>query len=160
MTLRSKWTVRVEQLRTSLRVGVYRHELEPQPVLMSLRITGLVETAPVSLTECFDYEPICRWALDAWPLTPHTPLLESRLNQLIERVFSEDKRIMEVWFGLYKTQAIPNTRFVGIERELTRRQFEEQVRFRMYSEAQIIPQKRAASRANAKNFRDKVPKEK
>lgn len=145
MALRSKWTVRVKELRTSLRVGIYNHELEPQPVLMSLRIKGLAETAPTSLSECFDYEPICRWALETWPLTPHTPLLESRLNQLIERVFSEDKRIMEVWFGLYKTQAIPNASFVGLERELTRRQFEEQQRSRIHSEAQAAPPKRRPS---------------
>ncbi len=157
MAIRSKWTVRVEELRTSLRVGIYSHELEPQPVLVSLRITGLAETAPTSLTECFDYEPICRWALEVWPLTQHTPLLESRLNQLIERVFSEDKRIMDVWFGLYKTQAIPNTGFVGLERELTRRQFEEQQRSRLHSESQVLPQKRTPGRSTVvKKPKDKT----
>lgn len=131
MSLRSKWTIRVEQLRTSLRVGIYEHELEPQPILMSLRISGLAETSPRSLAECFDYEPICRWALDEWPLSPHTPLLETRFNELIERVFNADKRIRDVWCGLYKTQAIPGSEFVGLERDLTRRQFEEQQRTHM-----------------------------
>ncbi len=143
MALRSKWTIRVEELRTSLRVGIYEHELEPQPILLSLRISGLAETSPRSLAECFDYEPICRWALDEWPLSPHTPLLETRLNELIERVFNADKRIRDVWFGLYKTktQAIPNTVFVGLERELTRRQFEEQQRTHMSLAAIAAPKK-------------------
>ena len=130
MALRSKWTIRVEELRTNLRVGIYDHELNAQPILLSLRISGLAETSPTSLAECFDYEPICRWALEEWPQSPHTPLMETRLNELIERVFNSDKRIRDVWFGLYKTQAIPNTKFVGLERELTRRQFEELQRTR------------------------------
>lgn len=141
MSLRSKWTIRVEKLRTSLRVGSYEHELEPQPILLSLRISGLAETSPRTLDECFDCEPVCRWALEEWPLSPHTPLLETRFNELIERVFNSDKRIRDVWFGLYKTQAIPNTEFVGLERELTRRQFEEQQRTHMSLAALVVPKK-------------------
>lgn len=145
MSLRSKWTIRVEELRTSLRVGIYEHELEPQPILLSLRISGLAETSPRTLAECFDYEPICRWALDEWPLTPHTPLLETRFNELIERVFNADKRIREVWLGLYKTQAIPNTEFVGLERELTRRQYEEQQRTHIHLAAIVAPRKKPST---------------
>ncbi len=141
MSMRSKWTIRVEGLRTNLRVGIYEHELEPQPILLSLRISGLAETSPRTLAECFDYEPICRWALDEWPLSQHTPLLETRFNELIERVFNADKRIRDVWFGLYKTKAIPNIEFVGLERELTRRQFEEQQRTHMNLAAIVASKK-------------------
>jgi 7,8-dihydroneopterin aldolase/epimerase/oxygenase len=140
MALRSKWTVRVEELRTRLRVGIYAHELEHQPILLSLRISGLAETSPSSLAECFDYEPICKWALEQWPQSPHTPLLETRLNELIERVFNEDKRIRDVWSGLYKTHAISNTKLVGLERELTRRQFEEQQHSRLHLSTFALPQ--------------------
>jgi 7,8-dihydroneopterin aldolase/epimerase/oxygenase len=149
MSLRSKWTVRVEELCTRLRVGIYPHELEHQPILLSLRISGLAETFPSSLAECFDYEPICRWALEQWPESPHTPLLETRLNELIERVFNEDKRIRDVWFGLYKPQAISSTKFVGLERELTRRQFEEQQRSRSHLTALTKSKKRVTSRSIA-----------
>ena len=131
MALRSKWTVRVEALNTTLRVGIYDHELEHQPVLINLRISGLAETLPTTLSQCFDYEPICRWATDVWPLSPHTPLLETRLNELIEHVFKSDRRIRDVFFGLYKTHAFPNVALVGLEREVSRRQFEEQQRSRL-----------------------------
>lgn len=131
MALRSKWTVRVEALRTTLRVGIYEHELQHQPILLKLRISGLAEALPHTLAQCFDYEPICRWALEEWPLSPHTLLLETRLNELIEYVFNSDKRIMDVFFGFYKTQAFKNTEFVGLEREITRRQFEELQRSRL-----------------------------
>lgn len=127
MTLHSKWTIRVQSLRTRLRVGIYEHERESQPVLVSLCISGLAETFPSTLAQCFDYEPICRWVLDEWPLSAHTPLLETRLNELVNHVFS-DKRITDVWVGLYKTQPVPQAQFVGLERDITRLQFEEQQR--------------------------------
>lgn len=125
MAPRSRWTARVESLETRLRVGVYAHEHELQPILVSLRISGLAEAHPSSLAQCFDYEPICRWMLDEWPLSAHTPLLETRLNELVSRVFA-DSRITDVWVGLYKTQAIPQASLVGLERDITRLQFEEQ----------------------------------
>lgn len=140
MALRSKWTVRVEALRTSLRVGIYEHELHHQPILLKLRISGLAEALPSTLAQCFDYEPICRWALEEWPLSPHTPLLETRLNELIEYVFNFDKRIIDACFGLYKTQAFNNTEFVGLERDITRRQFEELQRSRLKHSVESVLQ--------------------
>lgn len=155
MSLRSKWTIRVEALRTSLRVGSHAYELEPQPILLSLRISGLAETSPRTLADCFDCEPICRWALEEWPLTPHTPLLETRFNELIERVFDADKRIRDVWFGLYKPQAVPNTEFVGLERELSRRQFEEQQRTHMNLATMVAPDKKRKTPVVARRSRSK-----
>lgn len=153
MAMRAKWTVRVQQLQTRLRVGVYEHERHPQPILLSLKISGLADTAPTTLDQCFDYEPICRWALEEWPLSPHTPLLETRLNELVERVFNADKRIMDVWFGLYKTQAVPQAEFVGLEREITRRQFEELQRSRPDWSALPPPLGQAARPASRKSPR-------
>ena len=125
MALRSKWTVRVDSLTTALRVGIYAHEQQPQPIVLSLQISGLAETVPTQLDQCFDYEPICRWALDEWPKSAHTPLLETRLNELAEQIFIRDKRVMDVWVGIYKTQAFPEALRVGLERDISRRQYEE-----------------------------------
>ena len=152
MALRSKWTVRVQSLQTCLRVGIYEHEREPQPVLVSLRISGLAETSPTMLAQCFDYEPICRWLLDEWPLSAHTPLLETLLNELVDHVFGADKRIMDVWVGLYKTQPVPQAQFVGLERDITRLQFEEQQRARIelsaLSAPAVTPRSRPAARVS------------
>lgn len=131
MALRSKWTIRVKSLKTSLRVGIYEHELVPQPVLINLSISGLNETLPTALSQCFDYEPICRWLTDVWPHSEHTPLLETRFNELIEYVFNSDRRIRDVCLELYKTNAFSNVESVGLEREVSRRQFEEQQRSRL-----------------------------
>lgn len=144
MARRSKWTVCVQSLQTRLRVGVYEHERQPQPIVVSLRISGLAETSPTTLAQCFDYEPICRWVLDDWPRSEHVLLLETRLNELADRVFAADRRIMDVWVGLYKTQAVPEARLVGLEREITRRQFEEQQRTRPDWPALVGPASRSA----------------
>jgi dihydroneopterin aldolase len=130
MALRSKWTVRVNSLRTNLRVGIYAHEWVPQPVLINLSISGLNETIPTVLSQCIDYEPICRWVTDVWPQSDHTPLLETRFNELIEYIFNSDRRIRDVCLELYKTNAFANIESVGLEREVSRRQFEEQQRSR------------------------------
>lgn len=128
MALRSKWSVRIHRLETFLRVGTGDEEQYPQPVIASLRISGLAETQPANLGQCFDYQPICRWMVEEWPQMPHTELLETRFNELIEHIFSKDKRVMNVWLGLYKSRAVRNADLVGLERDVTRRQYQEQSR--------------------------------
>lgn len=126
MTLRSKWTVRVQDLETSLRVGIHPHEHEAQPVLVNFTFSGLAESIPNQLSQCFDYGPICDWITRQWPASAHTPLLETRINELFDHVFASDRRILEVWVGVYKPGACPQARLVGLEREMTRRQHGEQ----------------------------------
>ena len=128
MTVRTTWTVRVQNLVTRLCVGVYLHEHQHQPVIVSLTLRGLSESMPTTLEQCFDYEPICHWITNEWPETGHTLLLEMRANELLEHVFNADRRIQDVWIGLYKTEAIKQAERVGVEREMSRRQFEAQRR--------------------------------
>jgi len=128
MALRSKWTVRIHRLETWLKVGSSEEERNAQPVTVSLRICGLAETHPAGLDECFDYQAVCRWVVEEWPQTPHTALLETRLNELVEHVFAHDRRVMDLWVGLYKIKAVRQAEFVGLEREVTRRQYQEQLR--------------------------------
>jgi dihydroneopterin aldolase len=128
MALRSKWTIRVHRLETLLRVGMDTDEQNPQPITVNLRISGLAESHPDALDQCFDYKPICRWILEDWPQTRHTPLLETRFNELVEFVFAQDKRVMDVCVGLYKVRGVRQAEFVGLEREVTRRQYQEQLR--------------------------------
>jgi dihydroneopterin aldolase len=125
MASRNKWTIKVQHLQTQLRVGIYPHEEVLQPIVVNITIHGLADTRPTSIEQCIDYESICRWAIDQWPESKHTPLLETRVNQLIEVVFNSDKRIQNVQVGLFKTEAIQQTESVGVEREMSRRQFDE-----------------------------------
>jgi dihydroneopterin aldolase len=111
-----------------LPVGIHADERDPQPVWVSLTATGTAPASPSSLDQCFDYEPLCRWLLREWPGTPHTPLLETRIDQLLAFVFGLDARLQTVWVGLYKQSMSRGAFAVGIERQATRLEFEAQQR--------------------------------
>lgn len=122
--MNADWTLRIERLQTQLQVGIYEHELPPQAIWVSLRATGDAEANPESIEQCLDYEPLCHWLTQIWPHSPHTPLLETRVNEVIAHVFAADARIHHVWVGLYKQAVSEHARAVGIERACTRQAFD------------------------------------
>jgi dihydroneopterin aldolase len=122
------WSVRIDRLPTQLRVGIDADELAPQLVWVTLRLRGAAAACPTSLPECIDYSPLCRWITEQWPCSPHTPLLESRVNQLVETAFELDDRIQEVHAGLAKQRMGALGASVGIERCVSRPEFEAQRR--------------------------------
>ena len=122
--MNATWTVRIERLETHLPVGIYAHEREAQPMWVSLTATGEASAQPDSLSECFDYEPLCRWLTQEWPTSPHTPLLETRVNQIMAFVFASDRRVRDVWVGLYKQRVSQQALVVGMERASSRAEFE------------------------------------
>lgn len=120
------WTIRIERMAIHLPVGVYADELEPQPLWLSLTTSGAASASPHALDQCLDYEPLHHWLTHVWPYTPHTPLLETRINQLLGFVFNMDVRLKEVWVGLYKQRVGSQAVAFGIERCATRAEFEAQ----------------------------------
>lgn len=124
--MNTTWTIRIERMEILLPVGIYAYELEPQPVWVSLTASGAASASPSALDQCFDYEPLCHWLTQLWPRTPHTPLLETRINQLLDFVFGLDERVQDVWVGLYKQRMSQQAVAVGIERCTTRVEFEAQ----------------------------------
>lgn len=121
------WTIKIERMEIHLPVGIYADELAAQPLWVSLTASGAASASPDSLDECFDYEPLCHWLTQVWPRTPHTPLLETRINQLLAFVFGLDERVKNVWVGLYKHRMSLQAAAVGIERCATRVEFEAQM---------------------------------
>ena len=122
--MNANWTIRIERMEIHLPVGIYDDELKPQPLWVSVTASRLADAAQHSLEQCLDYEPLCRWLAHVWPGTPHTPLLETRANQLIDHVFALDARLQSVWIGLYKQSMSRQAVAVGIERASTRAEFE------------------------------------
>lgn len=114
-------------MQIRLAVGVHPCEIEPQPVWVSLRASGTAAASPETLAQCIDYEPLCHWLAEVWPSTPHVPLIETRINELLEFVFGLDSRIQQAWVGLYKQRMSQGATAVGIERRTTRSEFELEV---------------------------------
>ncbi len=122
--MNANWTIKIERMEIHLPVGIYDSELKPQPMWVSVTASGLASAEPHSLEQCLDYEPLCHWLAYVWPGTPHTPLLETRVNQVIGHVFALDTRVQSVWIGLYKQNMSRQSLAVGIERSSTRAEFE------------------------------------
>lgn len=124
--MNTTWTVSIERLEIQLPVGVYDDELLAQPLWVSLKASACTSASPGSLGQCLDYAPLCHWLTRVWPATPHTPLLETRMNQLFAFVFSLDDRVTDVWAGMYKQRMSRQAWAVGMERRVTRAEFHAQ----------------------------------
>lgn len=118
------WVVRIQKLPVELAVGIYPHEQKPQPVLVDIEVHGRADADPLNLEGCLDYEPLCLWLRQTWAQTPHVPLLETRVNQLLAFLFAFDGRIHSAQVGLYKVNMAMGAQAVGIERRATREAFE------------------------------------
>ena len=114
------WSIKIERLQTHLAVGVYDDERDPQPVWVSVTMCGLAPAVPTGLDECLDYEPLCRWLASEWPRSPHTPLMETRLNEVFDFIFALDARVREATVGLYKQRVSRYAAAIGVERSTSR----------------------------------------
>lgn len=126
--MNATWSVRIERLHTQLRVGVEADELALQPVWVTLRLRGSAAACPAALGECIDYAPLCEWITEEWPRTPHIPLLETRVNELAAFAFGFDGRVQEVQVELAKGRMGHQAASIGIERCISRQEFEAQRR--------------------------------
>lgn len=98
--MNARWTIRVDRMPISPAVGVHPDEVEAQAMWVSVRASGDAAASPRTLAECIDYEPLCRWLTEVWPRSAHVHLLESRINELLDRVFGLDPAVEEAWVGL------------------------------------------------------------
>jgi dihydroneopterin aldolase len=129
MALRAKWTLRLEGVQTQLAFGAAAQADAPQPLQVSLVINGLTPDTPFDGADCLDHETICRWIVDEWPKSAATPLLETRVNELLDFIFGFDKRVQDAWVGLYRSGLPGGAARIGVERQVSRSQV--QARSRM-----------------------------
>lgn len=118
------WTIEVEDIQIQSRVGIWDHERELQPLRISLSLRGIAPASPKTIEECLDYQPICRWITEVWPAQAHTPLLETKMRELMGFIFDYDARIEWANVAIAKTQAFENVRSVGIRMALSREDYE------------------------------------
>jgi len=126
--MNATWWVKIDALRTQLRVGLDPDERAPQPVRVMLHLRGVSAACPSTLADCIDYTPLCRWIAEGWSRTPHVPLLETRVNELLAMAFDLDERVQEVRVGLFKERMGRSWGQVGVERCVLRHEFAAQAR--------------------------------
>lgn len=116
-----------------MRVGIWDAERELQPVRVDLSMSpgaGTGRSGP-------DYRGIRDWIMVQWPQAPHTPLLETRLRELMDFVFAYDTRIGWVDAALVKPQACPEARGVGVRLTLSREEHERLAQDSAFATCQI-----------------------
>lgn len=116
------WTVTISNCATRLRVGIWEHELEPQPVIVTLSMAPEPGLVPSCGADCLDYQAIVQWIREEWPRQAHTPLIETRLRELMAFVFSFDARIAWLDAALSKPQACAQAAGVGVRLAISREQ--------------------------------------
>lgn len=128
MALRAKWTVRVDGMKTRLRVAGPDGEQRLEPMTVSLAINSLAADSPRHLEDCLDYAPICEWITHEWPRRDATPLLETRVNELLSFLFQFDRRVVDVWVGVYRAGQARGSARIGVERQANRSQMQARLR--------------------------------
>ena len=118
------WTIEIKDIDTQLRVGIWEHEREHQPIRICISMRAIVPVFPQSIEDCLNYEPICRWIIDEWPKSPHTPLLETKLSELMRFIFDSDARLEWADVAISKPNAIADVRGVGIRMAISREDHE------------------------------------
>lgn len=124
--MRTRWTVRVDDLQTRLALGAEGGDAELEPVSVSLVVNGFAPDRPEGPEECIDLEPVCRWITENWPTSAATPVLEARVNELLAQVFESDRRVQDAWVGLYRRGKGTGARRLGVERQASRLHFQSQ----------------------------------
>ena len=135
------WTIEIQDMECRSRVGIWEHERELQPIRISISMHAIAPAFPQQIEDCLNYEPICRWIADEWPRKPHTPLLETRVRELVDFIFNFDARIEWANVAILKLKAIPQASGVGVRVAMSRSDYES-------SFGSLAPL--AASAANAK----------
>lgn len=117
------WTIEITGQKTQLKVGIWEHEREFQPIHVNLTIRAILMASPKSIEDCLNYQPICEWLRDEWPKQPHTLLLETRMRELLTFVFDFDSRIEWVDASISKPTAFVGTQAVGVRLAISRADF-------------------------------------
>lgn len=126
MGARTRWTLRIERLRTRL---TFDGERARRSVDVSLTIHGLFDATPSDRSDALDLDALCAWITGTWSRSPATAVLEARVNELLDHVFGLDARVQNVRAAIYRVAARGQASRVGVEREASRSQFAAQVRF-------------------------------
>ena len=126
-------TIAFTGLETRLRVGIWDHEREFQPVRVTLSLRARLSGGNL------DSLAIPRWITSKWPKSPHIPLLETRLRELMQFVFEFDSRIEWVDIALSKPWACPEARGVGVRMALSRDEYERSLVPRSLVPRSLVP---------------------
>ncbi len=106
--------VSLEGIAVEARVGVADWERHPdrrQRLLVDVEMTRPEWEAPRSLDDCIDYDRVYAHVTSEWPNRPHTDLLETLVDELLELCLRDPKvawcRVRVRKPDVYNGRAVP-----------------------------------------------------
>ncbi|MCT8003582.1 dihydroneopterin aldolase [Sphingomonas sanguinis] len=113
------YTILLDELRVAMRLGIHPHEIEPQPVTLSVAMTVAYPAPPSAdrIEEVLDYD-FLRQGIVAMAQGPGFALQES-LCEAVAALCLADPRVVAVRVRSMKTGIYPDAQ-VGCEIERTR----------------------------------------
>lgn len=107
----------VRGLKTNIMVGLHPWETHPErptPVIVDVELFAQGEEAGDSAATIIDYDPIRDLVTKQWPKRPHTPLLETWVEELVAFCFAMP-RVDACRVSIVKPHIFPEADGVGVE---------------------------------------------
>lgn len=117
------WHIILEEIETTVRIGIHPQEATPQRILVNAFIIGQYALRPRNITECVNYDMIHELITHEWPKRDHVDLLEMLAVDLFEFIFTNSPQATAAHIGIYKPDIFTNAKKVGVELEITREGF-------------------------------------
>lgn len=107
----------VRGLKTEIMVGLHpweKHPEHPTRVIVDVELYSQGEDAGDSADTIMDYDPIRELVTREWPGRPHTPLLETWVEELVSFCFAMPK-VDACRVSIVKPHIFPEADGVGVE---------------------------------------------
>ncbi|KVE23861.1 diguanylate cyclase [Burkholderia singularis] len=115
------WSVFVDGLSVSARIGIYAHEhAAPQPVVIDARLAYRCEPSDADNDGWIDYDAYCARITSFLAHKPHTRLLETLAVEIAALSFEAWPALDALILALHKPKIRPGTQRIGIELNWTR----------------------------------------
>lgn len=110
----AEFTIRLDELRAAIRLGIHPNEVEPQPVTVSVELAVTYPAAPSedAITEVLDYDFVRAGILRL--AAERRFALQETLCEAIAALCLGDDRVREVRVRTVKTDIYPDAR-IGCE---------------------------------------------
>lgn len=113
------WEITLDQVEVMARVGILPHEHEPQRLWVDVRMEVDYAATPTHISECTDYAVVYNH-IQAWADAPHTPLLETRVQELCSYILGVLPQVTAVTCRVSKPDIFSHAHAVGVSLTVSR----------------------------------------
>ncbi len=120
----TRWTIHLEDVETTARVGIHPHEREPQRLLVSVSVEADGPAKPSDIAQCVNYESIYDHVTKEWPGRAHTNLLETLAADFLAWLFAQSPSVQKASVSVAKPDIFAHAVRVAVSATWTRADYE------------------------------------